>query len=126
MLHREKNYVLQPPLQLHLGVTQSRLFRVQSDQLQAKKVRYISTRNVVTIAGQAKRFFCYLIGVILGGTHLAVLRTYSWLCTQGQLLMVFRGSYRVPGIEPRLATGKVSVLSIMPSSGPMAKSFSNK
>lgn len=48
----------------------------------------------------------YLFCLLVWGLHLPELRSFSWLCTQGSLLMGFWGPYGVLDIEPRLAIGK--------------------
>lgn len=45
--------------------------------------------------------------IYLWAVKLVVLRDYFWLCIQGSL---FRGTYRLPGFEPRLAARKASAL----------------
>ena len=44
------------------------------------------------------------------GSHPAMLKGYSWLCTQELLLAVLGGPYGMPGIEPGSAACKANAL----------------
>lgn len=61
--------------------------------------------------------------MLLWGSHLEILRGYTWLWTQESLLVAFRGLYRVMGIVPGLATCKESAWPTLPSLRPRRLSF---
>ena len=66
--------------------------------------------------------FKFYLFILLFGSHPAMLRADSWLCTQESLLAVLGGPYGMLGIEPGSAACKANalpaVLSLQPPEVP--------